>query len=402
MRRLTRPVSNKGNKTMAKKIKTLSPLAALAAAATRAAAVAPRRAAAPILTHARVTIPAPGDLIIEATDCDLYTRETVTGLDYAAPQANAPCQVCVDARSLAQACKAANKLNDGRITIERDEAHIVRLRVGPTLLPTLDAADYPPAPAVAGNGVYVGMSAWPTALAAVRPCVSTEETRYYLRGVAVISRTDATGVDVVATDGHRLAAYHAADATLTRGDTAGPGENPPAPMSVHAIIPAGALDALVNASLLYVTSHHVQARIGSRLIVSRLIDGTFPDYRRVIPPTRSGESRLPVYSALCDVKSLSAAATLAKQIGGKNAPVAWEHASLRTKTGDDVTSSIPCPGAASPIVASIGFNSTYLAAIASSFEAAGDMAPSVYMTDHQSPALWQAGALRYVVMPMRV
>lgn len=387
--------------TRTKTAKTLSPLASLAAAATRAAAVAPRRAAAPILTHARVTIPAPGDLIIEATDCDLYTSETVTGLDRSHPQPGAPCQVCVDARALAQACKAAAKLNDGRLVIERDDAHIVRLRVGPTLLFTRDAADYPPAPAVADNGVYVGMAAWPTALAAVRPCVSTEETRYYLNGVAVISRSDG-GVDVVATDGHRLAAYHAAYATLSHADMVGPGENQAASMSVHAIIPNAALDALADAVLLYVTSQHVRACIGSRLIVSKLIDATFPDYRRVIPPTRSGESRLPVYSASCDVKSLSAAAALAKQIGGKSAPVAWENASLRVKTGDDVSSTIPCSGAASPLTAAIGFNSTYLAALDAAFEAAGDTVPSVYMTDHKSPALWQGGSLRYVVMPMRV
>ena len=386
------------------KTKTLSPLAALAAAATRAAAVAPKRPLVPIFAYARVTVTPRvffTTIDIEATDCDLYTSEIVTSLDYAAPQPGAPSSVCVDARSLAQAVKAAVKLNDGRITIERDDAHIVRLRVGPTLLPTLDAADYPPAPAVAEDGVYVGMSAWPTALAAVRPCASTEETRYYLNGVAIVSRTDASGVDVVATDGHRLAAYHAAYATLSRADMVGPGENLAAPMSVSAIIPNGALDALADASLLYITPHHVQARIGSRLIVSRLIDGTFPDYRRVIPPTASTD-KTTVYSAYCDVKSLSGAAMLAKQIGGKNAPVAWEHATLRTKTGDDVSSSIPCIGAASPIVASIGFNSTYLAALAMSFEAAGDMAPSVYLTDHQSPALWQGVSLRYVVMPMRV
>jgi DNA polymerase-3 subunit beta len=379
-----------------KTTKTLSPIATLAAAATRAAAVAPRRAALPILTHARVTV-APRvsstDVTVEATDCDLYTRETVTGLGYVAPQPGAPSQVCVDARALAQACKAAVKLNDGRITIERDDAHIVRLRVGPTLLPTLDAADYPPAPAVAEGGVYVGMAAWPMALAAVRPCVSTEETRYYLNGVAVISRSDG-GVDVVATDGHRLAAYHAADATLSRGDTDGP-------TAVHAIIPNAALDALADASLLYITPRHVQARVGSRLVVSKLIEATYVDYGRVFPPMASTD-KTPVYSTLCDVKSLSGAAMLAKQVGGKGAPVAWEDGTLRTKTGDAVTSSIPCSSAYSPLAAPIGFNSTYLAALAASFEAIGDTTPSVYMTDAVSPALWQGGSLRYVVLPMRV
>jgi len=383
---------------MAKKTtQTLSPLATLSAAATRAAAVAPRRAVLPVLEHARVMV-APRvsstDVTIEATDCDLYTSETVTGLDYAAPQPGAPSSVCVDARALAQACKAAVKLRDGRVVIERDDAHIVRLRVGPTLLPTLDATDYPPAPVVATGGVYVGMTAWPTALAAVRPCVSTEEWRPYLNGVAVISRSDAPGVDVVATDGHRLAAYHAADATLSRGDTDGS-------TAVHAIIPRGALDALADASLLYITSHHVQARVGSRLVVSKLIDGTYVDYGRVFPPMASTD-KTPVYSTLCDVESLSGAAMLAKQIGGKGAPVAWEDGTLRTKTADAVTSSIPCSSAYSPLAAPIGFNSTYLAAVAASFEAIGDTVPTVYMTDHKSPVLWQGGALRYVVMPLRV
>ena len=198
----------------------------------------------------------------------------------------------------------------------------------------------------------------------------------------------------MATDGHRLAVYHAADATLSRGDTDGP-------TAVQAIIPRGALDALADASLLYITSHHVQARVGPRVVVSKLIEATYPDYRRVIPPSTSTD-KTPVYSASCDIESLSNAAALAKQIGGKRAIVTWKDGALRTKTGDDVTSSIPCAGAASPIAAPIGFNSTYLAAVAASFDAIGDTVPAVYMTDHKSPVLWQGGALRYVVMPMRV
>nr|WP_278436693.1 DNA polymerase III subunit beta [Brucella anthropi] len=97
-------------------------------------------------------------------------------------------------------------------------------------------------------------------------CISTEETRYYLNGVylhAVEGRLVA-----VATDGHRLMRNVGLAGALEYGVIL--------PRKLVGLLPKGAVSVELS-------QNKVRVKSGSTVITSKLIDGTFPDYVRVIP-----------------------------------------------------------------------------------------------------------------------
>ncbi|MDH0369037.1 DNA polymerase III subunit beta [Brucella anthropi] len=101
-------------------------------------------------------------------------------------------------------------------------------------------------------------------------CISTDETRYYLAGVylhAVDGRLVA-----VATDGHRLMRNVGPAGDLDYGVIL--------PRKLVGLLPKGAVTVELSQNKVRVTS-------GSTIITSKLIDGTFPDYVRVIPTGNS-------------------------------------------------------------------------------------------------------------------
>lgn len=122
--------------------------------------------------------------------------------------------------------------------------------------------------------------------------VSTEETRYYLNGVFLHGRDDK--LVAVATDGHRLAR-----AVMAPPDGA---QNVPG-----IIIPrktVGEILSLVKAKQTFtfeVSETKLRITVGDVVLTSKLIDGTFPDYERVIPAPNNTV-------ALVEAKDLAAAA----------------------------------------------------------------------------------------------
>lgn len=145
------------------------------------------------------------------------------------------------------------------------------------------------------------------ALKAAALCASDEQTRYYLRGVFVEYRGGE--LICVATDGHRLVAVH-------------PESNGPAPNSPDfgIIIPVEAL-ARVKISK-YVFNGDLVCDAGQwRLEYDGLkigftpVDGTFPDWRRIVPSETSGEA------AQFNAKYLSDFGKVSKMLGGDTRPV---------------------------------------------------------------------------------
>ncbi len=113
-----------------------------------------------------------------------------------------------------------------------------------------------------------------------RFAISTEETRYYLNGI-YLHATDASGgspmLRAVATDGHRLARV---EEDLPDGAQGMPG----------VIVPRKTvgelrklLDEVTGAVDIALSDTRIQFKCGAVTLTSKLIDGTFPDYERVIP-----------------------------------------------------------------------------------------------------------------------
>lgn len=116
------------------------------------------------------------------------------------------------------------------------------------------------------------------AISAVQFAISTEETRYYLNGIYL--HAAPTGVKLVATDGHRLSKRFI------------PLDDVPQDMP-GIIIPKKTVETIVKhlpkdgTVTLQVSDAKIRMMIGDMVLLSKLIDGTFPDYQRVIPAHES-------------------------------------------------------------------------------------------------------------------
>jgi DNA polymerase-3 subunit beta len=229
-----------------------------------------------------------------------------------------------------------------------------------------------------------------------RFAISAEETRYYLNGVYLHApRSGAAQVlRAVATDGHRLARV---EAPLPEGAADMPG----------VIVPRKAvaelrklLDTVSGPVEITLSTTRIRLACDDVVLVSKLIDGTFPDYERVVP-TRN-DKRLEV-----DGKTLAAAVDRVSTIASDK--------SRAIKLGLDrnrlvLSAASPEHGSASEELAvaydaaplEIGFNSRYLLDIAAQID--GDNA-CFSLADAASPILVRDSSddsASYVLMPMRV
>jgi DNA polymerase-3 subunit beta len=226
--------------------------------------------------------------------------------------------------------------------------------------------------------------------------ISTEETRYYLNGIYL--HTAGSGksamLRAVATDGHRLAQVELA---LPDGAAGMPG----------IIIPrktVGEVQRLIEDQEAEVAIDLSQGKIrftlGDVILTSKLIDGTFPDYARVIPLGNDKElvvDKKDFEASVDRVSTVSSERGRAVKLslsGGKLT------LSVTNPDSGSATEEIEVEYDAEPI--DIGFNSRYLLDIAAQIE--GEVAV-LKLADPGSPTLIQdkdaQGAL-YVLMPMRV
>ncbi|MCB1651412.1 MAG: DNA polymerase III subunit beta [Alphaproteobacteria bacterium] len=225
--------------------------------------------------------------------------------------------------------------------------------------------------------------------------MSTEETRYYLNGI-YLHEAEHNGVAVlraVATDGHRLARF---EMPLPDGASGMPG----------IIIPRkaiGELRKLVDeaADTITITLSESKIRFAFDHIVltSKLIDGTFPDYQRVIP---EGNDKV----VEIDAKSLTAAVDRVSTISdGKSRAV---KITLNGKQMTISASSAESGSASEELEVNgesdieIGFNAKYLLDITSQIEGEGCR---FTLADPASPTIIQDNSdtsALYVLMPLRV
>ena len=226
--------------------------------------------------------------------------------------------------------------------------------------------------------------------------ISTEETRYYLNGIYLHSAGSAKAATLraVATDGHRLAQI---DLALPKGAAGMPG----------VIVPrktVGEVQRLIEDNEaevgLELSQGKIRFTIGNVVLTSKLIDGTFPDYGRVIPQNNDKE-------LIVDKKDFEAAVDRVSTISserGRAVKLALSAGklvlSVTNPDSGSATEELEVEYASDAL--DIGFNSRYLLDIAAQIE--GEVAV-LRLADPGSPTLVQdkdsKGAL-YVLMPMRV
>lgn len=226
------------------------------------------------------TIPILANVLIEATGNEMTLLATdleVTLRSRAEAAVSRHGAVTLPAKKLYEVVRA---LPDGDVTIETEKGGTgVKVSGGQftSRMPTLPREDFPTIIEAPGTGACsIKGAALAQMIGKTQFAITGEDTRYYLNGALFVLKPDQ--MTFVATDGHRLALVHAD----REGD--GKGEE------VKAILPRKALAEL--ARLLADTDgevryergeNHLFFEIGSRVLVSRMIDGQFPAYEKVVP-----------------------------------------------------------------------------------------------------------------------
>jgi DNA polymerase-3 subunit beta len=351
--------------------------------------VVERRNTIPILSNVLIEAEEEGGLRLMATDLDLQINETVEA-DVTEPGATTvPAHTLFDiVRKLPEGSQVELIAAEGRMQVNAGRARFT--------LSTLPRDDFP----VIAEGDLPTRFELPAAtlrqiIDKTRFAISTEETRYYLNGIYLHVSDEAQPVlKAAATDGHRLARV-----TVPRPDGAAgmPGVIIPRKCVAELRKLLDELDGTVQVSL---SESKIRFGLGNAVLTSKLIDGTFPDYSRVIPTANDKLLRL-------DPRSLEEGVDRVSTIASERT-----RAVKLALDRDRVTLSVTSPenGTASEEVSAdygadgleIGFNARYLLDILGQIE--GDVM-EVHLADAAAPTLLRendkAPAL-YVLMPMRV
>jgi len=351
--------------------------------------VVERRNTIPILSNVLIEGEEEGGIRLMATDLDLQINETVEA-DVTEPGATTvPAHTLFDiVRKLPEGSQVELIAAEGRMQVNAGRARFT--------LSTLPRDDFP----VIAEGELPTAFELPAAtlrqiIDKTRFAISTEETRYYLNGIYLHVSDEAQPVlKAAATDGHRLARV-----TVPRPDGAQgmPGVIIPRKCVAELRKLLDELDGTVQLSL---SESKIRFGLGNAVLTSKLIDGTFPDYSRVIPTANDKLLKL-------DPRSLEEGVDRVSTIASERT-----RAVKLALDRDRVTLSVTSPenGTASEEVSAeygadgleIGFNARYLLDILGQIE--GDIM-EVHLADAAAPTLLRendkAPAL-YVLMPMRV
>jgi len=350
-----------------------------------------RRTTIPILSNVRLDADE-DKLAVTATDMDLAVVEAVPAKAVTGGAITAPAHLLYDiVRKLPEGAEIeiATASGGDHVALSAGQARFS--------LPALPADEFP----VMAEGAFSHSFSLPAAalrrlIDKTRFAISTEETRYYLNGIYLhaVDGDDGPALRAVATDGHRLARV---DAPLPEGAEGMPGVIVPrkAVAEVRKLIED--LDGAVAVS---VSETKIRFAFGSVVLTSKLIDGTFPDYARVIPLDNDKvlEIEGKRFSEAVDrVATISTEKTRSIKLNlSRGRMVVSANSPDSASATEEIAVSYDAPDL------QIGFNARYLLDMAGEID--GESLRMV-MSDAVSPTLMRdpadSGAL-FVLMPMRV
>lgn len=222
--------------------------------------------------------------------------------------------------------------------------------------------------------------------------ISTEETRYYLNGIYL--HGEGSMMRAVATDGHRLARM---EADLPDGAAGMPGVIVPRKTVGELRKLIDEADGSVEVSL---SDTKIRFATGDVVLTSKLIDGTFPDYERVIPTGNDKVLQIDCKEFAQAVDRVSTIAT--EKMRAVKLALSGGTITLSASSQDSGTAVEELEVGYDKDALEIGFNSKYLLDIATQIESGQ---AEFHLADSASPTIVRdaddASAL-YVLMPMRV
>ena len=358
-----------------------------------AQAILERRNTIPILSNVMLEAKS-GRIVITSTDLDIAFHEEISADVETSGSITVPGHLFFDiARKLSDDTKIGLETQDGRMIVTAGRARFS--------IPTLSAKEYPVMMPETGSEFTMSVKNLQSLLTRPRFAMSTEDTRYYLNGIYLhIGQSSDKSRDLlyaVATDGHRLRMATVEKPEDMSADTPDIIIPRKAVNEICRVLDGASPDETVSLSI---SKGKIRIQFGKIDFISKTVDGTFPDYSRVIPTSHNS--------------SLTADAEVLKNIIDRVSIVALE----RTKAvkmemsdqGTIVSVTSPDMGTATETASgefegpnlTIGFNSSYLQEILSQY---GKDKIEMLLGDAGSPTLIRkVGTVDdlSVLMPMRV
>lgn len=352
--------------------------------------VVERRNTIPILSN--VLLDAEGsNLAMTATDLDIAIIENVSAVVEVAGSTTVPAHMLFDiTRKLPDGAEVSLSLEEGeRLIVQSGRSKFTLACLPREDFPVMSEGDLP-------HRFDIAAAELKRLIDKARFAISTEETRYYLNGIYlhVADSEEGPRLRAVATDGHRLAQV---EQDLPEGAMGMPGIIIPRKTVAEIRKLVDECETGINVAL---SDTKIRFTYGGSTVTSKLIDGTFPDYTRVIP---QGNDKVLEIDAKTFAEAVDRVSTISSD----------KTRSVKMSLGVDnltLTVNSPDSGSATEELAAsyqadsfdVGFNSRYLLDILAQVES--DMV-RMLLADPSAPTVLKDilddGAL-YVLMPMRV
>jgi DNA polymerase-3 subunit beta len=356
--------------------------------------VVERRNTIPILSNVLIDASDGGNVRVMATDLDLQVVETMSAasVDQAGAITVSAHLLFDIARKLPEGSQVSLTTSDNRLEVKAGRSNFK--------LPTLPRDDFP----VIVEGDLPTSFELPARLLAelidrTRFAISTEETRYYLNGIFLhVTDEDEPLLKAAATDGHRLARF-----TVPRPEGAAGMPDVIVPRKAVGELRKLLEEALDSNVLIDLSASKIRFTMGGEggvVLTSKLIDGTFPDYSRVIPTANDKLLKVDpklFYSGVDRVATIATEKTRAVKIG-----LDQDRVTLSVTSPDNGTAAEELAAEYRSEGLEIGFNANYLKDILGQID--GDTV-ELHLADAGAPTLIREGEKAralYVLMPMRV
>ncbi|MEM9081237.1 MAG: DNA polymerase III subunit beta [Verrucomicrobiota bacterium] len=340
----------------------------------------------------RTTLPILSNVLIEAKDGQL--RLTTTDLDVGV-SGSVAAEISKEGSTTLPAKRLVSIIRElpaAEVEVSVDAKNVAKITSGPSLFKIigLDHGDFPPLPDFSDGKEYrIPQAMLKEGLKKTSYAISSDETRYVLNGIFI---SFAEGkMTLVATDGRRLA--------MVENDL-----EFPATHETEIIVPTKAIQELARLSgtegevVGKLKGNQISFEVGESVVVSKLIEGNYPNYRQVIPGEMRERLTLSRESFLETVRRVS----LLSSEKSNSVKLVFSANNL------DVTANSPDIGEASESMAvtyggpefAIAFNPEFLMAPLRSLD---EEEVNLDLIDEMSPGVIRAADnFLYVLMPMRV
>lgn len=348
-----------------------------------------RRTTVPILANILIEATANQSITLTATDLEISIIEFVSAT------VEVPGNITVSGKMLYDIVRKLPGESEIFITLNNEKTRLI-IKSGKSHfeLAVLPAEDYPTVQIVdLPHRFKLSPKALLKLINQTAFAMSTEETRYYLNGI-FMHATQEGELRTVATDGHRMARM---GMSVPVGAEGIPGIIISRKTVNQIADMASGSDQDIEVSL---SETQLIIKLEKATLISRLVDGNFPDYERVIPKNTDKNFKFDP-SALATVvdrvATMASEKTHGVKLGIENGKISFSAEGNELGTADE---EMPVDYMGAPV--KIGFNAKYLLDIADKMQGTG---AEMAFLDEASPVIIRGTEDKdalYVLMPMRI